>query len=146
MKDFDEARRIREATERTFRAGGEEFHYKAAVAPEVILHWNQATSGEMPELGEEGWLDLYDETVLAILSTGQQEKWASVRDPLAEHPLNIGDLRAILQWLIVEATKHPTGGPSGSSTGTERTGPESKGGSSSPVAPSTGSPPVRSAA
>lgn len=147
MRDFDQERQQHQRTDRRIRVGGRDFTYKASVAPEVVIRWNQATTGELGELSEEGWLALFDETILAILDRGQEEDWHAVRSPHAETPLNIGDMRAVLTYLLEEATGRPTGEPSGSSPGGDRIETPSRDESSSPAAPaSTDSPPVRSAA
>lgn len=44
MKDFDEARKAREEADRSFRIGGENFVYRAAVAPESLLAWSEFSS------------------------------------------------------------------------------------------------------
>lgn len=132
MRDFDEIRREREQRDRSFRIGGEEFTYKASVAPEVLVRWNSAATAEL-ELTETEWLELFDETTLAILDPGQQEKWERVRAVGGDHPLNIGDMRAVIQFLIEEATGRPTGPPAGSSPGGDSTETGSRGESSSPA-------------
>ena len=117
MKDFDEARAERQARDRSFRIGGKEFTYRPAVAPEAILRWSQMTGGEVPELTEEQAIEIFDETVLAFLEVGQDGNWRAVRDPNAENPLNISDLRELVSWLFEEQTGRPTGQPSDSSPG-----------------------------
>ncbi len=96
MKDFDEARREREERDRSFKIGGEEFIRRVAVAPERILRWNMAGAGEL-DLDEQGWLDLYDETVLALLEPGQAEKWAEVRSADLDNPLTGSDLTLLIE-------------------------------------------------
>lgn len=44
MKDFDVDRQKREVADRSFKIGGKEFVYRAAVAPEAILAWSEAAS------------------------------------------------------------------------------------------------------
>jgi hypothetical protein len=122
VKNFDEARGEREKRDRSFQIGGEEFTYRAAVAPEAILHWSKMTGGEIPDLTEEQALEIFDETVQAFLEPGQSEKWEKVRNPNAKHPLNIGDLRDLVSWLFEEQTARPTTPPSDSSDGSESGG------------------------
>lgn len=118
MKNFDEARREREQRDRGFQIGGEDFTYRPAVAPEAILNWSKMTGGEMgDDLTEEAALSIFDETVVAFLEPGQDEKWAKVRDPKAAHPLNISDLRELVSWLFEEQSGRPTEPPSDSSDG-----------------------------
>lgn len=145
IKDFDELRAERDKRDRTFRIGGEDFLHKATVAPEVILAWNEAISGEKPEMTERQWLDLYDETTLTLLEDGQEEKWARVRDPRAEKPLALGDLRALLTWLISQTTRLPTGEESASSSGSATTAPSSRAESSPKEGASATSTPESSA-
>ena len=132
MKDFDEARREREEKDRSFTIGGEEFIRRPAVAPERILRFNQATGGEV-ELGEQEWLDVYDETILAMIEPGQEAKWQKVRDPELPNPLTLADLGALIRWLFEEMASRPTGPSSDSSDGRDSTGTTSKVGSSSPA-------------
>lgn len=136
MKDFDAARKQRETTERSFTIGGQEFTYRAAVAPEALIDWNEAATGAK-KLTEREWLELFDATIVLILDEGQEETWKTVRNPRAEHPLNLEDIREVLAWLIEQATGRPTGEPSGSSSGSSTTETESKDESSSPAAPAS---------
>lgn len=133
MKDFDEARRERETLDRSFQIGGTQFERRIAVAPERVLRWNKAGAGEL-ELDEQGWLDLYDETVLALLEPGQEEKWAAVRTPDLEHPLTGTDLTALIRWLFESMAGRPTGPSSGSSPGANGTETTSTDASSSKLA------------
>lgn len=128
MHNFDEARAEREARDRSFQIGGKGFTYRPAVAPEAILSWSKMTGGEIPDLTEEQALSIFDETVAAFLEPGQEKMWKEVRDPKAEHPLNIGDLRELVSWLFEEQAGRPTGPPSGSTDGSEsgETGTSSK--------------------
>lgn len=130
MKNFDEVRDERAKKDRTFVIGGVEFTRRPAVAPERILRWNQATSGEV-DLTEEEWLEVYDETILAMLESGQQQKWAEIRNAERENPVTVGDLTAVIRWLFEEMAGRPTGPPSGSSDGREPSGTTSTGDSSS---------------
>ena len=127
MKNFDEARAEREARDRSFQIGGETFSYRPAIAPEAILRWSQMTGGEMPDLTEVEAIEIFDETVVAFLEPGQDEKWARVRSKDAKHPINLADLRALVSWLFEEQTGRPTSQPSDSSGGpeTEPTGTNS---------------------
>lgn len=135
MKDFDAVRVIREEADRQFRIGGHTFTYKPAVAPEVMMEWMRAVTGEAT-LDEQGWLNLFDSTTLAILEPGQEETWAKVRDRGVPHPMNLADLREVLAWLIEESTGRPTGEPPGSSNGSATAEMKSKDESSSTEVPS----------
>lgn len=135
MRNFDEERRVREEADRRIKVGGKEFTYKPSVAPEVIMAWNAAATGETEGLTEARWLELFDETILAMLDPGQEEEWASIRDRNSPHPLNLADLREVLRFLIEQATGRPTTPPSGSSPGGGDTAETSRDESSSPEAP-----------
>lgn len=132
MRDFDQERRIREETDRRIKIGGKEFTYKASVAPEVVLAWNSAATGETEGLTEARWLELFDETILAMLDPGQEAAWAEIRDRNSAHPINLADLRDVLQFLMEQATGRPTTPPSDSSPGGGRTAETSRDESSSP--------------
>lgn len=136
MKDFDQARRARESADRRFVIAGQEFTYKAAVAPETLLEWNAAATRTV-DLDEAQWLNLMDRVVLLVLEDGQEEKWRAVREPGAAHPLNINDLTEVMNYLITEATARPTGEPIGSSNGSATTETASREESSAPAEAST---------
>lgn len=121
MKNFDEARQLRKAAPREFQIGGKQFVARASVSPEAIVDWNEAVSGGTDHLNEREWLALFDATVIAILEPGQEATWRELRSPTADDPLNISDIREVLQWLIEQATGRPTGEPSGSPTGSPQT-------------------------
>lgn len=143
MHDFDVERKKREERDRSFKIGGEEFVYKPAVAPEVLLKWSQVAEGQVLTTNDE-WLGELDNTIVAMLEPGQAEKWAKVRAPDVAHPINVADLQDVVQWLVEQVVSRPTGQPSVSSAGPPATATASTGGSSSQAAQaSTGSPRVR---
>ncbi len=130
MKDFDAARKEREQRDRGFLIGGEKFVRRAGLRPEEILLWNEATSGEKAPT-EKQWIEVYDETILAMLEPGQDEKWEAVRAN-TESPLTVSDLLELIKWLLSEMTGRPTGPPSDSSAGRDSTGTTSMDDSGSP--------------
>jgi hypothetical protein len=130
VKDFDEARTARQARERTFRIAGREFAYRASVAPERLIAWDQRG-----DAAGQDFLDIIDETVVAFLEPGEEASWREVRDPGAANPLNIGDIVDVIQWLFEEQVARPTGPPSGSTNGHASTVTPSTAASSSPVTP-----------
>lgn len=132
MKDFDEARAEREARDRTFKIGGEEFHFRPAVTPEALLPYNRAITGEYTPTEEE-WIKLYDESITAMLDPGQDARWVHVRRPDAPNPLNVADLNELLQWLLEQQAGRPTGQPSDSSTSSAGNGTGTKEESSLPA-------------
>jgi hypothetical protein len=136
MKDFDVARKEREERDRGFQIGGETFTCRAAVAPQSVMRWGKMTAGEfyardtngnvvvnpvsgrpLSVLTEEEILEIFDETVVAFLEPGQQEKWEAVRAADAKHPVNLDDLTELIEWLWEQSAGHPTGEPSGSTDG-----------------------------
>lgn len=130
MKDFDTARAERLNRERVFRIGGRDFTYRASVAPESLLAWDQREEKD----GQE-FLDVIDETVIAFLEPGQEEAWSQVRAADVENPLNISDIVDVIQWLFGEQSGRPTGPPSESTNGHAATVTPLTAASSSPVSP-----------
>lgn len=134
MRNFDEeARKERLDADRSFVIGGETFYYRAAVAPEVVLDWNDIVTGKVDSSDTRVWVEMYDQTTLAMLAPGQEEKWKKVRSADVEHPLNISDVREVFYFLLEQATGRPTGEPQGSSDGSSQNGTASKDESSQPA-------------
>lgn len=141
--------------DRSFVIGGETFVYRTSVAPERFKKWSMMVGGEyvlkdergrpildehrqpVSTLTEDEALVIYDETILAFLEPGQEEKWKAVRAADAANPLNLEDIKAVMRWLFDQQTGRPTGRPSGSSSGsaTVGTGTTSTGESDSPAEP-----------
>lgn len=88
-------------------------------------------------LSEQDAIRVYDQTILAFMEPGQDEKWQKVRNADAENPLSVQDLSDLIQWLFEEVSGRPTEQPSGSSNGSESggTGTNLTAVSASPVAP-----------
>lgn len=134
MRNFDEeARKERLEADRSFIIGGQEFYYRASVAPEVLLDWNDIVTGKVDSSDTRVWVEMYDRTTLAMLAPGQEEKWAAVRSADVENPLNISDVREVFYFLLEKATGRPTGEPQGSSDGSSQNGTASKDESSQPA-------------
>lgn len=131
MKNLDEKRLERVKRDRSFTIGGQEFERKVGVRPEDILRWNEATGGEVVPTEAE-WIEIYDETVLALLAPGQEDKWREVR-AIDDNPLTVHDLLELIAYLLSEATGRPTGPSSDSSDGRDSTGTTSTDGSGSPA-------------
>lgn len=119
---FTVSREERLKGERSFKIGGETFTHRVAVAPEVIHPWLEASDTADSEAD---WLKILDETVVAMLEPGQEDKWRKVRDPEAENPITQLDLSALMRWLIEVTTGRPTGQPSDSSSGSDGSGTSS---------------------
>lgn len=191
MKDFDEARKEREAKDRSFQIGGKVFVYRPAVAPEAIMSWTEFAGGTDKEQAQlraaqanlaashaslraaevsgadptelarisadiaaktaevavstaaveektrsDGeWLNVIDETITAILEPSYHDAWQEVRNPELAHPLSLGDLQDLMEWLVAEVVNRPTGKPSDSSPSDGTTATASTVASSSPEAP-----------
>lgn len=130
MKDFDTARNERLERERGFRIGGHDFVYRASVAPEALLAWD-----DRGDLEGQAFLDVIDETVIAFLEPGQDEKWREARSAASENPLNISDIIEVIQWLFEEQVGRPTGRSSESTNGGGASGTPLTVVSSSPATP-----------
>lgn len=121
------SRAERAKAERSFIIGGETFHHRIGVPPEVLQPWLEAD-----EFSSD-WLTILDETIVAMLEPGEEDLWKKVRDPNAANPLTQIDLTALIRWLIEVTAGRPTGPPSNSSDGRPSTETRSTDGSSSPV-------------
>jgi len=119
MQNFDVERDARLEGERTFVIGGETFTYKPAVAPEALVAWADMNA-DTPEADA---IRIMDETVVAFLEAGQEEKWATVRNPALSNPLTANDILGVIKWLVEEQTSRPTMPSSASSPGSGNGGP-----------------------
>jgi len=140
VRDFDKARQVRLDRDRTFQIGGETFSFRPAVAPEALLEYNSAITGDLTDLKENDWIRIYDDTIIAMLEDGQGDRWHHARRLDSDNPLNADDINAVLQWILEQVTGHPTGQPSDSSTSSDGNGTPSKDNSSEPEATPTPSP------
>ncbi len=113
MHDFDKDRAVRLTADRHFRIGGEEFEYRPGVAPEAIVRWSDM-SAETPESEA---IQIIDDTVIALLETGQDEKWKKVRDPNLANPLVADDIVGVIRWILEQQSGRPTSLSPDSSTG-----------------------------
>lgn len=84
---------------------------------------------------ESDWLAVIDQTVVAIIEPDYSGLWEKVRDPQLPHPISLGDLQELLEWLLAQVTGRPTGLPSASSPTDDSTGISSTDESSSTAAP-----------
>lgn len=83
------------------------------------------------------WLAVIDETITAILEPNNHEQWREVRNPDLPHPLSLGDLQTLMEWLVGQVVNRPTGEPSGSSPSPATTETASTVDSSSPEEPAS---------
>lgn len=130
--------RQRPLEERTFKLGGEEFHYVIGVRPEEILPWFEMRSGESilsadgeRRMSQREQLDVYDATIKTFLEPADHEKWDRVREA-ADPPLSLKDIDDLVDWLFEEQAGRPTLQPSGSSPGSEGGGTGTNSTESSP--------------
>lgn len=121
------SREERAKKDRSFIIGGETFHHRVGVPPEVLQPWLEAD-----EYSTE-WLKILDETIVGMLEPGEEDLWKKVRDPHAANPLTQIDLTALIRWLIEVTAGRPTGPPSSSSAGRPSIETNSTGDSSSVV-------------
>jgi hypothetical protein len=119
----------------------------AAADPPRALEFNDAHMAELDARvadaqvkveekarSDQEWLDQLDATVLAILEPQYLDAWRRVRDPEVAHPLSLGDINELVEWLVPEVVGRPTGSPSDSSRSGGDTGTTSTDDSSSPEA------------
>lgn len=125
MKDFTHAGKDRE-----FTINGYVFNWHD-VRPEVLTELgnslteesnNGAKSDPDPNLA---W-KIADRQIMLFIEADQHERWIELRER-DKDPVTIGQLNAIVQWLMEEQTGLPTVQPSSSGTGRGRTATSSKG-------------------
>lgn len=63
---------------------------------------------------EDEWVQLIDDTVIAVIEPEYADAWHKVRSPDAVHPLNLTDLQELIEWLIAAVVGRPTEPPSDS--------------------------------
>jgi hypothetical protein len=117
MKDFNELL----AQEREFRVQDQTFKWKD-VRPEVLSEFETGVNGNDPNAV---W-DLMDRQILLFLPTEDQERWKELR-AREDAPVTIGQINAVLTWLMEEQTGRPTEQPSPSVPGRGKTAASSKG-------------------
>lgn len=120
MKDFDEARAQRNATdaeERSFKLGGETFTIRAAVRPETLVAASRVTTDS--SLVDD--VAAFDELIKGFLEETDRERYEQLR--LREvDPVTFTDLMEIAQWAVEVNSARPTEQPSPSGLGREPTG------------------------
>ena len=123
MKDFSNTK------DREFTINGVIFNWHD-VRPEVLTELGdeltkQQTNGSDPDPNA-AW-KLADRQILLFITPEQHDRWSELRSR-DKDPVTIGQLNAIVQWLMEEQTGLPTEQPSSSATGRGRTATSSKGG------------------
>ena len=155
LKAFKEQRRLRAEQDRSFDLEGVTLTYRAAVAPEVPLRFQEATdalaqwaddvnrllataNGTTPDIPaqpvtEADLLRVYDDTVIACLEDSSAEAWAKLRAPDAPYPLLGEEVYRLAVYLIGKTTSLPTDGLLGSSSTQPETATTSTDASPSPA-------------
>ena len=116
IKDFNDLL----AQDREFRVQDEVFTWKD-VRPEVLSAFEIDVNGDDPNAV---W-GLMDRQILLFLPAEEQEKWKKLRLD-EEKPVTIGQMNAVLTWLMEEQTGRPTEPPSPSAPGPGKTDRSSK--------------------
>lgn len=123
MKDFSQAGKDRE-----FSINGAIFNWHD-VRPEVLTELGdeltKATENGDSSDPNAAW-KLADKQILLFIDPDQHDRWTELRDR-EKDPVTIGQLNAIVQWLMEEQTGLPTEQPSSSATGRGRTATSSRG-------------------
>ena len=115
-KDFNELL----AQDRQFKVQDQTFTWRD-VRPEVLTAFEVDTNGNDPNAV---W-DLMDRQIILFLPTDEHERWAELRKR-EDEPVTIGQMNAILTWLMEEQTGRPTEQPSPSGAGPGKTARSSK--------------------
>ena len=116
MKDFNNLL----ASERKFTVQDQVFSWRD-VRPEVLTTFETDTNGDDPNAV---W-DLMDRQILLFIEDDQHDAWKALR-AREDKPVTIGQMNAILTWLMEEQTGRPTEQPSPSAPGRGRTAASSK--------------------
>lgn len=117
MRDFNELL----SQDREFKVQDQTFTWRD-VRPEVLSSFTIDTNGDDPNAV---W-DLMDKQILLFLPAEDQERWKELR-AREDAPVTIGQINAVLTWLMEEQTGRPTEPPSPSVPGRGKTAPSSKG-------------------
>ena len=111
MKDFNDLL----AKDREFRVQDEVFKWRD-VRPEVLSSFEVDTNGDDPNAV---W-SLMDRQILLFIEDDGHERWAALR-AREDSPVTIGQMNALLTWLMEEQTGRPTESPSPSAPGRGKT-------------------------
>ena len=117
MKDFNELL----AKDREFKIQEQTFTWRD-VRPEVLTMFETNVNGDDPNAV---W-DLMDRQILLFISADEHERWKELR-AREDAPVTIGQINAVLTWLMEEQTGRPTEQPSPSAPGRGKTAASSKG-------------------
>lgn len=105
-----------------FKIGGETFKLKY-VRPEVLAAWEDE---ELPEKSVDA-LKYTDNRIKLFMDTsnGAGERWDAIRGR-EENPVTMGQLNALLMWMVEVQSGRPTMPPSPSDSGPGKTARSSK--------------------
>jgi hypothetical protein len=117
MKDFNDLL----AQEREFKVQDQTFAWRD-VRPEVLSAFETDVNGDDPNAV---W-DLMDRQIVLFLRAEDQKRWKELR-AREDSPVTIGQMNAVLTWLMEEQTGRPTEAPSPSAPGPGKTAASSKG-------------------
>lgn len=122
MRDFDQQRRERAEfgrDDRTFVLGGETFVVKASIRPEALAEYENLKADD----GAGKALEVIDDLVVSFLEPADdaEARYRHVRT-VEDNPISLGDLEALVEWLVETQTKRPTGQPGSSSASPGHTG------------------------
>ena len=115
-KDFNELL----AQDRQFKVQDQNFTWRD-VRPEVLTAFETDVNGDDPNAV---W-DLKDRQILLFIDPTEGERWKELR-AREDAPVTIGQMNAILTWLMEEQTGRPTEQPSPSVPGRGKTAASSK--------------------
>jgi hypothetical protein len=116
VKDFNDLL----AKDREFKVQDQVFKWRD-VRPEVLSSFEVNENGDDPNAV---WT-LMDRQILLFIEDEQHERWAELRAREKE-PVTIGQINAVLTWLMEEQTGRPTEQPSPSAPGRGKTAASSK--------------------
>lgn len=116
-KDFNDLL----AQDRQFKVQDQTFQWRD-VRPEVLTAFEVDTNGDDPN---SVW-KLMDAQILLFIEEDGHERWKKLRSR-EDSPVTIGQINAILTWLMEEQTGRPTEAPSPSASGRGKTAASSKG-------------------
>lgn len=132
MKNFDEKRAQRQAIDRHFQIGGEQYVARVSVRPEKLSPYEQLK--ESDDITET--LKIIDELIIAFIETGNDAhaRYRAMRER-EEDAVGVEDLQDLVEWLMEIHTGRPTVPPGGSTESPGTTGTASTDDSSSPDTP-----------
>ena len=117
VQKIEAARKVREEGKRSFELAGETFTHKPAVDMETMAAYFDMTTLRV-DLSNTEAINVLDQTVLAFLEPGQEEKWHKIRHEGA-NPLTYEDVHTLIEGLLRSLTGRPTGPSIDSTDGRE---------------------------